>query len=370
MNVLSIYPSEDSEKAISNYTKQLIKAQEKQGIDITPLTYTAGNPNTLMDNLDFIISFERNDFNRTIDTIHIQHEYNLLGGYGLPFFELYKKLKKWDVKVITTMHNVLSQNEPFKGSKLKTFARKFLYRKQNKLIGEVSDTIIVHAQSFKDILVKEYNIPKEKVKVLPQGIQENIKLPSKAKAKKELNLKGPVYLLIGSLIPDHGADIIIKQAKEIGKTILVVANSKSINDRNDSRIRNWLKFNKDIVKENHSEKEVRFDIKELPYDLWWKYFAAADIVLLPYKGGIGSGILADCIATKKPMIGSNIKYFREFAKDWDFIRVSNTEADFTKLIKEVMLKDTYKKMEGSFKKYMAEFGLTPLAIKYKEVYFK
>ena len=57
------------------------------------------------------------------------------------------------------------------------------------------------------------------------------------------------------------------------------------------------------------------DIKDLPYSLWWKYFAAADVVLLPYKGGIGSGIFADCIATDKPMVGSNIPYFKEFAKD-------------------------------------------------------
>ena len=68
------------------------------------------------------------------------------------------------------------------------------------------------------------------------------------------------------------------------------------------------------------------------------------------------------------MIGSNIKYFREFAKDWDFIRVANTEADFTKLIKEVMLKNNYRKMEDSFKQYTEEFGLTNLAKKYKEIY--
>jgi len=355
MKVCILFPKEESEKAISNYTKQLIKNQKRQGIDVTPIMYTAGKASTLRKQFDKI---------KEHDVVHIQHEYNLLGNYGLPFFKLYKKLNKTKIKIITTMHNVLSQNERFRSGKIKTSLRKLLYRKQNKVIGEVSDIIIVHAKMFKEILIKEYSIPEKKIIVLPQGIREDIVLMDKEKAKKDLGLKGKVSLVIGSLIPDHGTDVAIRQAGHIGGTVLIVANSKAVNDRNNTRIKDWLDHNKWLV--NWMQvTNVRFDIKDLPYDLWWKYFAAADVVLLPYKGGIGSGIFADCIATSKPMVGSNIPYFREFAKDWSFIKVAEREEDYPKMIEEIMKKNNFQ-----FEEYKKEYGLTNLANKYKEIYKK
>ena len=367
MEIGSIYPKEESEKAISNYTKQLNANQEKAGLNIASITYIAGKSKSLLREIDFAKRGEIEiDFNRIgklverYGVFHVQHEYNLLGGYGLPFFKLYKKLGKMDAKIITTMHNVLSQNEKFSSGALKTFLRKKLYIYQNRAIRKSSDKVIVHAKFFKDILVKEYRFPEEKVIVLPQGIREDIKLMDKEKAKKELNLKGNIYLVIGSFIPDHGADVIIKQADKINGTILVVANSKAINDRNDSRIKDWLNYNRNLVKER-GLKNVRFDIKDLPYELWWKYFAAADVVLLPYKGGIGSGIFADCIATNKPMVGSDIKYFNEFANKWDFIKIA--KEDYPEMIEEIMKKDNFQ-----FEEYKKEYGLTNLVNKYKDIY--
>jgi len=355
--IISVYPKEESEKAICNYTKELIKNQKKVGLNVKPLEYEAGDSKSLFKKLNKLKHF---------NVIHIQHEYNLLGSYGLPFFKLYRKLENVDVKVITTMHNVLSQNEKFSSGKLKTFLRKMLYRLQNNAINVGSDLIIVHAQMFKDILVNEYNIPKDKIIVLPQGIREDVNLIDKQIAKEELKLKGKVYLIIGSLIPDHGADIIIKQAKKIEGTILIVANSKAVNDRNDTRTKDWLKHIKELVKKE-KVKNVRFDIKDLPYDLWWKYFAAADVVLLPYKGGIGSGIFADCIATNKPMVGSNIPYFKEFANEWGFIKIAETEDDYHKMIdKTIGENEIINRFYFSY--YKEKYGLTALANKYKVVY--
>lgn len=348
----SIYPKEESEKAISNYTKQLIKAQRKQGIEVNNLLYTAGDYSTL--DLDEI---------EDGDVVHIQHEYNLFGRYGIPFFQLYNNIGSRNIKIITTMHNVLSKQQKFDSGLIKTFLRKQLYKYQNRKIEKYSDLVIVHAEFFKRILVDEYNFPEEKVMVLRQGIQEDIKLIPQEQAKKELNLEGNVYLIIGSLIPDHGADIIVKQALDIDGTVLIVANDKAVNDRNDSRIRDWLEYNKNLKIEEMAHN-VRFDVKDLPYELWWKYFAAADIVLLPYKGGIGSGIFADCIATKKPMVASNIKYFREFEKDWRFIKTAKKEEDYAKMIGKI----EKLKLDKQFNEYIEKYGMTALAKKYKEIY--
>ena len=132
MNIFSIYPEESSEKAISNYTKQLIKGQKSQGVYVSSLTYTAGDYSTLK--LDDI---------KERDVVHIQHEYNLFGKFGLPFFHLYQTLGKKKVRVITTMHNVLSKKQKFEGNPIKTILRKQLYKYQNEILEKNSDIIIV-----------------------------------------------------------------------------------------------------------------------------------------------------------------------------------------------------------------------------------
>ncbi len=362
MRIAMVYPSRESEKGISGYSVTLVDNIKNSGVEIESINYYAGSPSTLFKKF--------NEF-KNYGLLHIQHEYNLLGWYGLPFFLLYFLLFLSGCKVVTTMHTVLSQKEKFKGNKLKTFLRKVLYITQNKVINWFSDIVVVHANFFKNILSREYSVPKEKIAVFPQGIIEDIPKYSKQKMKKEFRLSGFVYLLMGSIIPDHGHDIIIKQADKVGKTILVVANPGAINDRNSERTRNYLEENKKIVRENHFEKFVRFDISDITdkSPLWWKYFAAADLVLLPYRGGIGSGIFAHAMAAEKPVIASNIQYFNEIAKKFGCLRIAKTENDYPKVIKEAIAPENYKKLVSECRKYLRENSLSALSRKYKKLYF-
>jgi glycosyltransferase involved in cell wall biosynthesis len=175
---------------------------------------------------------------------------------------------------------------------------------------------------------------------------------------------------MGSMIPDHGHDIIIKQATKIGKTILVVANPGSVNDRNSERTRNYMEENKKIVRENKFERLVRFDISDITdkSPLWWKYFSAADLILLPYRGGIGSGIFAHAIAARIPIIGSNIKYFNEISQNFKCIKIAKEEKDYPLVIKESMKPENYKKMKKSCEDYLKKNGLSPIAKRYNELY--
>ncbi len=361
MKTAMIFPSENSEKAISQYSEKLTQNIRKLNLPIADENYTAGSPPSLFKKLKKIKDY---------DLIHIQHEYNLLGYFGLPFFYVYFYLWMFKKKkLVTTMHTIPSKLSQFKSGIIKTFLRKYiLYPLQNWLINKASDKIIVHAQFFKDILVNEYHVPANKIQIFPQGIIENPPIISKEQAKKQLKLKGNVYLIIGSFIPDHGSDIIVKQANKIGKTILVVVNPNAPNDRNKKRIRDWLDYNHEIVKKNHSESFVRFDVQPVPNSLWWKYISASDLILLPYKGGIGSGIITDSIAAKKPSICSNIQFFQNFADNFNCIKIAKTEEDFPNQIKKAMNPSEYKKMQKECDRYVQEFGLSALGKKYKKFY--
>ena len=363
MKVAMVFPTRESEKAISGYATTLVEYIKKSGTDIEVFTYAAGKPKTLFNQLKTL---------KKHDIIHIQHEYNLLGNYGLPFFLLYLLLFFSDAKIITTMHTILSQKEKFPGSsRIKTFLRKALYFFQNRWISWFSNIIVVHTNFLKDTLSKEYNVKKIKVFVFPQGIIENAPHYNKQKVKKELKLSGPVYLLTGSMVPDHGHDIIIRQADKIGKTILVVANPGSVNDRNSERVRGYIDLNKKIVHDNNFGKFVRFDISESITDknpLWWKYFSASDLVLLPYRVGHGSGIFAHAIAAGKPVIGSNVSFFNEISKNHGCVLVARNDDDYPRVIKHATHKATYKKMIKECERYLKEYGLSNMAIKYKKLY--
>ena len=360
MKAVMVFPHQSSEKGISKYSSDLTENMRKQEINMDEITFIAGNPFSLFKQLGKISKY---------DIIHLQHEYNLLGFYGLPYFFILAYLKLFSKSsLIITMHTALSLNEKFRGNKLKTFLRKILYITQNRWINWTSDKIIVHAEMFKNILNKGYSVPKNKIEVIPHGIIEDIKTISKQKARKELKLSGNVYLLIGTMTPDHGYDIIVRQADKIGKTILVVTNPSKVNDRNESRIKNFLASLKNIVKDNKFEKFVRLDLKDIPYKLWWKYFSASDLIILPYRGGIGSGLFADAMAMKKPVVASNVPYFRGFAKNYGSLRIAETDKDLPQTIKDSMKSENYKRMVQECERFFRENNLTEVSKKYKRLY--
>lgn len=360
MKALMIYPDISSEKGIAKYSIDLIDNIRKQKVQMDEVTFIQGNPWTLFRQLPKVLGY---------DIIHVQHEYNLLGWYGSPYFLFFGILGLLKKKgLIITMHTVLSQNEKFSSGKAKTFLRKILYKLQNRWMNYTSSKIIVHADSFKEILKKEYSIKDEKIAVLPHALREDIKTVSKEQARRDLNIKEKnVYLLIGTMIPDHGHDVIIRQAEKIGPLILVATNPSAVNDRNENKIKDFLKLNQEIVRKNKLEKYVRFDLGEIPYEKWWKYYAAADIALLPYRGGIGSGIFADTMSMKKPAIASG-KYFKNFSKKYGCVKVVEEDEDFSTLIKESIIPENYKKMQEECNRFFQENNLTTISKKYKKIY--
>ena len=100
MKTVMVYPDPKSEKGISAYSMDLVKNIKKRGIDMEEITFISGNSNSLFKQLGKLSGY---------DLIHMQHEYNMLGKFGLPYFLLLGLLKR--KKVVVTMHTVLSQKE-------------------------------------------------------------------------------------------------------------------------------------------------------------------------------------------------------------------------------------------------------------------
>lgn len=358
MKIAVVSPNIESEKALAIISQNLVQSVSKKNVKIDLMTYTAGMPFSFLKKIKDMKKYE---------IIHIQHEYNLLGWYGLPFFFFFPVLKLLNKKIIVTMHTVLSKKEKFPENRIKIFLRKALYLLQNKLIGNICDLIIVNENFFKKILIQDYSLKKNKIIVIPQGVIDTIKIPVKGKSRKELKLSGKVYLIMGNLTRDSGADRVIKYADKIGKTILFVTNPKGANTRNAKRVREFINLNKGIVKRNNFQEYVRFDLREIPVDLWWKYLSAADLVLQAYRGGVRSGVFSEAMAAKKPVIASNIKFFKEMAKKYRSLIIVEKE-DFPQAITEAMKPKNYNKMKKECERYIKENSLSETAKKYAKLY--
>lgn len=354
-----VSPRLKEEKAISYFSQKLVESIRRDKGDIDNLVFAAGNP------ISFLRLLSRF---KDYDIIHIQQEYNLLGWFGIPFLLLYLYfVLPRRYLVVTTMHTTPPRDKLFDKNRIKNFLRKTFYTLQNWLINRGSDYIVVH-QNFSVNILETYNIPRRKIIVLRQGIIDDLKLPPREKSRRELNLSGKVYLIIGNLAWDNGSDIILSQADKIGKTILVATNPKSVNLRDPSGMSNWISYLQEIVIKDGFSGYVRFDLREIPYSLWWRYFSAADLILLPYRGAIGSGIFTDAMATGRPVVASDVPFFREIAERYGCIELAKNDSDFPRAIKDAMKPRRHRKMVRECKRYLKRNSWTEVGKRYKAFY--
>jgi glycosyltransferase involved in cell wall biosynthesis len=359
MRVAMVAPDKSSEKGIAVYSEELTEAIKKAGVKIDLICYKRGSF------LSFLKIIPRL---RSYNIIHIQHENRLFGPvdgiFFIPLMLILGLLKRG--KIVTTMHTIHTKYEKILSITplLSWFKRNFIHPMHHKLIGIFSSTIILHTEFLKNDLYENSGISKEKMFVIPHGVRSNVPQFDKDAAKRKVGISGPVYLAIGNIGPTKGFDIILKQARKIGKTILIVGNEPP----RGSISRTYLDKLREFWKKNHLEKLVRFDISDIDSTkkLWWVYFAAADIVLLPYRAMATSGIFINAMEAKKPVVGSDTRYLCEISGKYGCVKIAKRGKDYPSVIKDAM--KHLKEMESEAERFVQENSLEKIGEKYKCLY--
>lgn len=346
-------------RGIAVYTKELSNGLKKAGLYIDQVFYKRGS---------FPSFFRLIPKLRNYDIVHLQHEYGLFGRFAGIKFILFLILLFFfgNKNLVITMHTVHNRKERVPAYiPLWSWIRGMvIYPIQNKMIGILAKKIITHVNFLSEILVNEYKINKEKLFVIPHMV-ENVFITKKENAKKQLGLKGPVYLMIGNITYQKGFDIVVKQARKIGKTILIVG------DKNSKIRGGYLEKMEKFVKANKLSDIIRFDIKEgtnSSNDIWGLYFSAADLILQPSRTMTTSGIFINAIQYRKPIVGSSSTYFKEIHSKYGCIKIAKTEEDYPRVIKEAMKPKNYKKMEIESDRFAKENSIKILSKKYKSFY--
>ncbi|HEY6892900.1 MAG TPA: glycosyltransferase family 4 protein, partial [Rhodanobacteraceae bacterium] len=112
-------------------------------------------------------------------------------------------------------------------------------------------------------------------------------IPSRQEARKKLGLTGNVALFFGHIRPFKGLEIALDAWKNVNATLLVAGEP-------------WWNVKFD------PQPNVRFDLRFIPDSEIATYFAAADVVLAPYRTEAQSGVALTAFHFARPVIATSV----------------------------------------------------------------
>lgn len=209
--------------------------------------------------------------------------------------------KKKNIKIIYTVHNLLPHDTENK------------YYSNYYNVYKLCDQLICHTKFTASRLHESFGIDKSKINIIPHGPMFNSSINiEKNTARKVLNLPNKnTILLLGFIRPYKGIEFLLEVVKKIideyGKNINLII----VGDGKEEYINEILKKESELgIKDNITN---RFEfIKSIEVQL---YHYASDIIVFPYKNIDQSGALYTAMATKRPIIASDVGGFREVIKD-------------------------------------------------------
>lgn len=251
------------------------------------------------------------------------------------FFCLMSVFKLFRVKIIWSIHNVVSHNMK------ESLGEKIV----NKLLLRYSDRVTAFNNYIKDSIVAEYGTRK-KIYLMRQGIYEGLYPPvtTKNKACKLLGVDPDnfVLLLFGGIAPYKGIDILISALKEYNNEDirLIIAGSAHADPDYGNIIENMA----------NEDKRILFVNELIPEEQLTLYFSAADYTIYPYRDISNSGVLFLTITMGVPTIIADkggVKEVLALESDCGILLSDVTKQEIIKAIKKAQ---TIERPESAIKR--------------------
>ena len=295
----------------------------------------------------------------SVNVVNVQHEFGIFGGesgeYICTFLD---KLKK---PVSTTLHTVLPN---FEHKAKEVFNR----------IVKKSAAIIVLNETTR-ALVKQYGVPKEKVKLIPHGCPDVPLVPS-AKVKPVLGLKNKIVLsTFGLLSKGKGIEYAIEALPEIIKKeprivyyVLGVTHPQ-VKKTDGEAYRNMLmRMAKNLGLRGH----VKFLNRFLSKPELTTYLQATDVYITPYlsPNQVSSGALSYALAAGKAVVSTPYLHAKEALGEGRgvFCDFKNSASLAEKVIEIIENKPLRKSLEQKTYRYSRQFTWPLVAKKYLNLF--
>jgi glycosyltransferase involved in cell wall biosynthesis len=276
------------------------------------------------------------NLDRKIEMIVLQHEYGFYADCKEEFIAFLRTIRKTK---ITVLHTVLpNADEQFK--------------QHTRQIAENSDALIVMTHKSAEILQKEYDVPAEKITVIPHGTHL-VSHTEKEILKKRYDLDGRHILsTFGLLGPGKSIETTLDALSDVIKTkpealFLVIGKTHpGIIRREGEKYREFLE---EKVRTLHIENHVRFINEYVPLDKLLDYLQLTDIYLFTSKdpNQAVSGTFSYAMSCGCAIISTPIPHAMEFLSGdsglvVDFENSRQLGEAINKLLFDVNLRHTVK----------------------------
>jgi len=213
----------------------------------------------------------------------------------------YKLLGK---RIVLTAHNVNAGQRDSNDTLINRLTLRIQYR--------LADHIFVHTERMKRELVEEFHVSKNRVTVIPYGINNsvpNTQLTTKeAKARLGIREGERTILFFGRITPYKGLEHLIEAFRQLrirhDEYRLIIAGKPDRCDEYWNTIRGGIR---DEVEKGHVLLQADF----IPDDETEVYFKAADVFVLPYRAIFQSGVLFLGYSFGLPVLASDVGSLRD-----------------------------------------------------------
>jgi len=300
------------------------------------------------------------------DIIHIQFDYSLFGKFlGLTgiwaffFFPLVKitaKLKK--IKIIITMHEIWN----YKNSPKYGYIGSIYVFLLNFLISVCVDKIIFLSENGYNIGLNQ-KIPITKMVQIPHGLKDSDKFDKKISRKQlKLDPEKKIILQFGFISRSKGQDLLVKATQYLPKDwIFLIAGSCKNQEDMEYLENDCKKYSpENLIFLNFISEE---DIPIL--------FSSIDLVILPYREIIQSGVLNLAFSYKIPVIASDLPYFEEINNEYHCLVLfkKDNEISLAKAIyKTLSNENLYSSIVNNIQKYYEQNSYNLTALRINKIY--
>jgi len=234
-------------------------------------------------------------------------------------------LKVLGTPTVYTAHNIL----PHENNRIDYLLRNITFRS--------SSLIIVHSDYIKKRLVKRFGVRKEKIWKIPHGdfdayLPETPISKEEARERLDLSQKDKVLLFFGFIREYKGLDLLLESFEIVSKRdqhlTLLIAGKCQTNE--------LLSRYRKRISQIPSRERIRFEPEYVPTKKVPWYFAASDLVALPYKAIDHSGIIHMAYSFGRPVIATDVGDFAETIEQGQtgYIVKKNNGTDFAVGISE------------------------------------
>ncbi len=240
-----------------------------------------------------------------VSAICLQHEYGIFGGtYGSHLLSMLRRLRR---PLVTTLHTILK--DPLEEQKLVM-----------QEVARISDRIVPMAEMGREFLRDVYNVPDEKIAVIPHGIPD-VPFVDPHFFKDQFGVEGRrVMMTFGLLSPGKGLEFAIEALAKVVKKhpdvvyIILGATHPHIKASSGEEYRNSLtrKVHELGLRDNVIFVDRFVDLKEL-----CEYLGAAEIYVTPYlqEAQMTSGTLAYAMGTGKAIVSTPYWHAEELLQE-------------------------------------------------------